>query len=377
MKKKICFIVSTPYTFQFIKNHLIEFSKDYNISLVANINDQNSKILDNFKHDSYKNIAINRNINIIKDLKAIYILYRYFKLNNFDCVHSITPKAGLITAIAGKLAGIRVRIHIFTGQVWATKTGLFRYLLKTLDKVIVKLSTHILVDGNSQRDFLITEGVLKKHEGAVLGIGSISGVDLVQFSPNQEMRKKIRSNLKLLDNIIVFLFLGRLNVDKGIIELAQAFNRLNLENKNVFLLLVGDDEGFMVDKISSIIKNKNSHYFAGLTPTPQNYYQASDVFCLPSYREGFGMSVIEASACKIPVVCSDAYGLMDTIIDNKTGLRHKVKDADDLFIQMKKLSENKVLRDTLGANGLQYIIENFSAKTITKEWVNFYKEILK
>ncbi len=335
MKKKICFIVSSPYSALFLKNHLKILSKEYEIYLVANIDDQNKEVLDFLTIDEYKSIPISRNINVFKDFIAVIKLRKYLKSMKFDAIHSITPKAGLTSALAGKLAGIKNRIHIFTGQVWATRSGLFRTILKTLDKVIAKLSTEILVDGNSQRDFLVAEKVLKKNQGKVLGAGSISGVDLVQFSHNQEMRLKVRKDLNLPQEKVVYLFLGRLNVDKGIVELAHAFNKLSSENKNVFLLLVGVDEGSMLEKINEIISDKNSFYFAGGSHTPEIYYQASDVFCLPSYREGFGMSVIEASACKIPVICSDTYGLMDTIIENKTGLRHKVKDIDSLYEQMK------------------------------------------
>lgn len=376
MKKKICFIVSTPYTFQFIQNHMKSLSNDYTIYLVANIDDKNKEVLKNFKHDFHKSISIERNIHITKDFFAIYNLYKYFRQEKFDAIHSITPKAGLISAVAGRFANIKNRIHIFTGQVWATKDGFFRYLLKILDKIIVSFSTHILVDGNSQKDFLISEGILNKNQGQVLGFGSISGVDLVRFSPNINKRVEIRKNLGLSEDITVFLFLGRLNVDKGIIELAKAFDKLNVENKKTFLLLVGFDEDLMMTKINDIVADKNSFQFINTTPTPEIYYQASDVFCLPSYREGFGMSVIEASACKIPVICSDAYGLMDTIIDNKTGLRHKIKDIEGLYLQMKKLATDKALRNTLGNNGLEYISKYFSADTITKAWTDFYKNLV-
>lgn len=374
MKKNICFIVSSPYTFYFLKTHFEKFIEDYNIYLVANIDDKNRHVLDNFEFSNFKSISINRNINIVKDIKAIYDLYKYFKLNKFDSIHSLTPKAGLITAIAGKLAGIKIRIHIFTGQVWATKKGAFRNLLIVLDKVIVKLSTHILVDGNSQKNFLISEKVLKVNQGHVLGAGSISGVDLSKFTPNSNIRITVRKKLNLSDDMVVYLFLGRLTKDKGVIELAKAFQKLRSENKNVYLLLVGSDEGAFND-VSKILNNKDYFNFVGATETPEIYHQASDVFCLPSYREGFGMSVIEASACGIPVICSDAYGLKDTIIDKKTGLRHKVKNVDDLYDKMKILSINKNLRETLGDNGVKYIKENFSSKIISNEWVSFYKEL--
>lgn len=374
MKKKICFVVSSPFTGMFLVNQLKELSKYYTIYLVANITDANKSILSHQQFDGYHSVPIGRSIQLYNDLKATYLLYRYFKKMNFDAIHSITPKAGLISALAGKLARVPNRFHIYTGQVWATKTGFFKWLLKQLDKVIARLTTQVLVDGHSQRDFLVAEGVLKKDQGRVLGAGSISGVDLDKFTPNHDVGTAIRAQHKLADDNIVYLYLGRLNTDKGVLELAHAFNKLAQANEKVFLLLVGIDEEGMMEKIHAIITNKDRFYFAGSTPHPEKYYQASDVFCLPSYREGFGMSVIEASACKIPVICSDAYGLLDTIVDNKTGLRHKVKDVEGLFIQMNKLAGDAALRSTLGSNGMKYIQDNFSSEIITDVWVRFYLE---
>lgn len=374
MKKKICFVVSTPFTTMFLLNQLKAFSKDYELFLVANINDENKYILQHQNFDHHKSIPISRNINPIKDLKTVYSLFKYFRKMKFDAVHSITPKAGLVTALAAKFAKIENRFHIFTGQVWATKTGFFRFLLKTLDKLVARFATQILVDGKSQRDFLIKENVLKKGGAIVLGNGSISGVDLEKYKADKSVRDSVRNSLNLPDETVVYLFLGRLNIDKGIVELAKAFNKLSQQKDSVFLLIVGFDEAAIMERVDEIILDKSTYHFAGGTTTPEKYYQASDVFCLPSYREGFGMSVMEASACQVPVICSDAYGLLDTIVDNSTGLRHLVKDVESLYKKMDQLSDNKSLREELGKNGRKYVEDNFSSELLVKEWSRFYNQ---
>lgn len=126
-------------------------------------------------------VPIERQISIRNDFEALLALWKIFKKESFDSVHSITPKAGLLTSIAAWLAGIKVRIHIYTGQVWATRKGMMRYLLKTMDKIIALFDNHILVDGESQRQFLIKEGVLKDSNSEVLAHGSICGVKLEKF----------------------------------------------------------------------------------------------------------------------------------------------------------------------------------------------------
>jgi glycosyltransferase involved in cell wall biosynthesis len=134
--------------------------------------------------------------------------------------------------------------------------------------------------------------------------------------------------------------------------------------------------------MKNICKNKfvkiqidNIIYF-GPTPKPQEVLQAADVFCLPSYREGFGTSVIEASLLELPIICSDTYGLTETIIENTTGLRHEVKNVNQLYNQMRLLTEDATTRSYLGKNGRQYVLDHFSADEISLHWLKFYKTIL-
>jgi len=276
--------------------------------------------------------------------------------------------------MAAYMAGVKNRVHIFTGQVWCNKGGVVRSLLIYLDKLIVKSSTHILVDGESQRTFLINQHIINDSNSKVLGKGSISGVDTGRFVANPSTRKKMRDELSLKDDDIVFGFLGRINKDKGILDLAHAFKMLKGDYPNVKLLIIGYDEENLVPQVKRIIADDNSVTFYGPTPNPEMVLQALDVFCLPSYREGFGTSVIEASLLGLPVICSDAYGLMDTIIENKTGLRHGAGNIRSLNDQMRKLIQLPDLRKYLGENGARFVTDNFTAENISGHWLKFYQQ---
>lgn len=372
--KKICFIVSAPVTAKaFLVKHFEVLSKEFEITLVANFEngeDFNIPFVKEKKH-----ISIHRNISIFKDLKALIQLYVFLKKEKFDAVHSVTPKAGLISSVASWLSRTPMRVHIFTGQVWHTAFGIKKSFLKFLDKLVVFFTTHILVDGQSQRIFLIQNKIIKESNSKVLGKGSISGVDTNKFIPSLQIRNKYRDEIKLKENDVVFSFLGRLNTDKGILDLAKAFKKIEEKYNNVKLLLIGFDEENMQEKINKL-EIENVIYF-GPTSKPQEVLQAADVFCLPSYREGFGTSVIEASLLELPVICSDTYGLAETIIENKTGLRHQVKNVEQLSNQMDLLVNAEDTRHLLGKNGRLYVLDNFSAEKISNEWLLFYKENLK
>lgn len=377
MKKKICFVVAIPGTAQsFLKDHIEALSKEYDVFLVCN--SLNKQDLEGLQVTDVHVVDIHREISIWNDLKAVFTLSAYFRKMHFDAVHSVTPKAGLVTALAAWMARVPHRIHIFTGQVWATARGFKRWMLKSLDKVIATLDNHILVDGNSQREFIIKEGVVKREKSQVFGSGSISGVNTERFKNNPEVRNRIRTELGLNEKL-VFILLGRMNHDKGVGDLMEAFNRLALEHPNAFLLLVGMNENGYMESLPPYpqLKEKDNYLYYGSTPRPEDILQAADVFVLPTYREGFGTSVLEASSIGLPVICSDAYGVMDAMVENETGLRCKVGDVESIYQCMKTFCEHPELITKYGDAGCRRVHEKFQGTTLTHYWVDFYRSLLK
>lgn len=374
-RKKICFVVSSLGTAKvFLMNHIQELNVHFDIYLVGNYEEIAMPFLKELPIKDIKNIAIPRNVSLVKDVRAVLHLRTYFIEMKFDAVHTVTPKVGLLGILAARLGGVRIRIHIFTGQVWHTKTGFIKTFLMFLDRFLVWNTTHILVDGESQRQFLIKNKIVEESNSFVLGKGSISGVDTKRFVPSAIMKKEVREELGIKKDEVVFMFLGRMNTDKGINELAEAFSTIKKKYNNALLLLVGEDEENMAPLVKQKVNVDKAVIFYGVTLTPERLLQACDVFCMPSYREGFGTSVIEASLLEKPIICSDTYGLMETIIDQKTGLRHKVADVDSLYFAMEKLLHNQDLRLALGKGGREYVLKNFSAQTISKKWVEFYNQ---
>lgn len=377
MKKNICFVTAVAATAEsFLHDHISALRNEYCVYYVCNEPDEKKIKL---KLDGYHYVNIQRKISIWNDLRAVWQMYSYLKKMKFDAVHTVTPKAGLVTAIAARLAGIPHRTHIFTGQAWATRTGVMKCLLKLTDKMIVWLDNYIMVDGKSQRSYIEKEGVLKKGQGIVFLHGSISGVNSERFVPNRTTRNEIREKIGIKDEMLCFIFLGRLNHDKGIGELYEAYNRLATERKDVFLLLVGiDEEGYITRSLEykSIKEGENFHFY-GLTPEPEKVLNAGDVYVLPTYREGFGTSVLEAACIGLPSICSDAYGVQDAFIDGETGLRCKVGDAESLYQCMRKMCENPDMVKEMGRKSRERALRDFDGAKLTECWVDFYREILK
>ena len=339
----------------------------------------NNILLDNISNKiEIINLPIVREINLISDLFALLKLILIFRKNKFSLVHSVSPKAGLLTAIAAWAIQVPNRLHTFTGQVWVTKKGMIKWLLKLLDKLIITLNTKILVDSISQEEFLIKENLLNVGNALVLGSGSLGGVDLQRFQSSTRQRKIVRQELNISSDCIVFLFVGRIKKDKGVFELAKAFKNISLNNNNnIALLIVGPDEDNLVQRLSSVLDSSfNYTRFIDFTNTPEKYMMASDIFVLPSYREGFGSVIIEAASCGIPSIGSDIYGLSDAIKDGETGILVPVKSEKYLEEAMIKLLDNNNLRIKMGDMACHHAQDSFSQDKITMLLIKLYERII-
>lgn len=374
--KKICFVLTTDVTIKaFLLSHLLALSKFYDIVIITNTNNSNflnelgikSKVIP---------LSISRDINLFSDLINLIILIKIFYKESFSSVHSITPKAGLLAMLAAWLTRVPLRIHTFTGQVWVTKSGFSRFLLKSIDRLIALITTHNIVDSQSQRRFLINENIITCDKSIVFCKGSISGVDVKRFKPDSNVRNKIRSQLNLAQTTIVFLFVGRLTRDKGVLDLAKAFSQLHVGSAH--LIFVGTDEQNVRNEIMHIVGSCEKYvHFIEHTDHPEHYMSAADVLCLPSYREGFGSVVIEAAAVGIPAIASRIYGLTDAILEGETGLLHDAHDIDAIKKCLESLTNNQNLRTTLGKQAMARAIKDFDCQNITQAWLDFYYQNIK
>lgn len=378
-KKKIAFVVAIPMTATtFLMDHIAVLMRYYDVQLICNFpNDESKKPFEELGLKCHS-VPILRNINVSGDLKGLISLVKLFKREKYQCVHSVTPKSGLLTALAGWLVGVPNRVHIFTGQVWATRKGFMRLMLKSMDRLIAKLNTRLMVDGEGQRRFLIDEGVLTEKNSIVPAEGSIAGIKLDRFVISKDVREEERRRIGLKEDDVVFIFLGRLNHDKGIGELYEAFNKLILECENAKLLFYGIDEEGYDEKVSnySNIKRDVNYFFPGLTKTPYKALQAGDVFVLPTWREGFGVSVLEAQALALPVITSDAYGVVDASVEGVTSLRCGVNDPECLYLAMKTYYENPDMRKQHGEAGRKRVVEKFNNERVSQAWLDIYKDML-
>ena len=374
---KVALVCAVPLTFNaFMRDHIVAISEAYKLTLACNGHKSDLK-LDSSSCIQFENIPIQRKIAPFLDLYALVKLCFLFWRNQFSLVHSITPKAGLLAMTAAFVCNIPVRLHVFTGQVWVTKTGVSRFILKNMDRITASLATHLLADSYSQRMFLIHEGVVKASKISVLMGGSIGGVDSERFSPNSAARELVRRALGIPKEDVLALFIGRLTLDKGIMDLALAFKEIAIKQPNLRLMIVGPDEGNITQRLSELlIDYRDRVHIVSYTDQPEKYMAAADIFCLPSYREGFGSVVIEAAAVGLPALASKIYGLTDAVEEGVTGFLHEPRSVEQLMRLLERYASDTDLRIQMGQNARARAIKQFSSEGLVQAQMKFYSDAL-
>lgn len=375
--KSVCLITTSPLIVNFfLVPYLDSLKRAYRVSLAVNTG-EDTPLPEDLGVEVIP-MPILRKISPWGDLRALASLVRLFREKRFDAVHSFSPKAGLLATMAGRITGVPVRIHTYTGQVWTTRSSIMRSLLIAADRAIARFATHLLADSPSQRQMLLRAGILRGAEKCrVLGSGSVSGVDPGRFRPDGTARAAARRELGIAQDATVLLFLGRLTRDKGVFDLAQAFASVAAVHPAAVLLMVGPDEEQVRSKIDSICRAHAAQLrFAGYTRSPERFVAAADLLCLPSYREGFGNAVIEAAAAGVPAIGSRIYGITDAIIEGETGLLHSPADANDLAKKIEILMKDPALRSRLGARARQRALNEFSQQRLTQALLEYYRDAL-
>ena len=327
-------------------------------------------------------IEMARAIAPVADLSALVRLWRLYRRGNFDIVHSTTPKAGLLSAVAGLLAGVPLRIHTFTGQPWATLSGPVRWLTRMSDWLITHLNTQCYADSASQRDFLIAEGLARADQVKVLGAGSIAGVnvDKIKEAARRHPAAATKAALSIPENAAVIAFIGRVTRDKGIVELITAFDRVLQQCPDCYLVVVGPLEPERDALPAEILKTIRDHpriRFTGYQPEPEKYLAAADLLCLPSYREGFGNVVIQAAAIAVPTVGTSIVGLRDSVDDGETGVLVPPMNDAALADALIGLLSDAGKREKMGRAAAIRAVDLFSASHINSLVVQEYRELFK
>ena len=382
--KRIC-IVTTMWSS--INNWIKPFLKEYNakgidVTIVCNMDSEYEKELKSqFPFIHTFPVMFPRGINITGSVKSIWSLFKFFRKNEFDMVQYSTPNASMYAAVASKLAGIPIRLYCQWGMVYVTMSGIKRKVFRFVEKTVCKLSTMVQPDSEGNLQFCREQGFYDETKSCVIWNGSAKGLDLSAFdiTKKQEYSEETKQKYSIPEDAPVIGFVGRLGKEKGCNELFKTFKRIKAAFPNAKLLFVGP-----IEKEDTIEPELLKYFFecddiikTDRVSNVEKYISAMDIFVLPSYREGFGMSVIEASAMEVPVVVTEYPGPSCGMKDGLTGYAVPVKDDEKLYECILKLMNDRDLCKKMGIAGRKFVEETFEQKTFIEKYMENRINLLK
>ena len=374
MKKKVIRISTIPMSLDvLLQGQLRMLAEHYEVVGVSSPGADLEKVE---KREGIRTLAVpmERKIAPFKDLVSLIRLIRLFHREKPWMVHSITPKAGLLAMMAAWICRVPVRVHLFTGLVFPTTTGLKQKILMATDKLTCACATRVIPEGKGvKRDleqFNITSKPLE-----IIGNGNINGIDLDYFACTAEVEEKAQAYRK--KDTTTFCFVGRMVRDKGINELVAAFEKLHQAHPDTRLLLVGPFEDALdpvLPETKRMIEQHAAIEWMGWQKDIRPFLAASDVFVFPSYREGFPNVVIQAGAMELPCLVTDINGCNEIIEEGVNGCIIPSQDQQALYEAMEKLLDTE-LRETLRQQARPQIANRYERKALWKELLQFYRSL--
>lgn len=328
----------------------------YDITLIANMEEGFAERNSDFAKCIH--FEIGRGVNIKDFLFAPRRLKKIFREEGFDAIYYMTPNAAMYASIAGKRAKIKTRIYNQCGIRYVAFSGLKRRIFRFVERLTCKNSTHVKSQSPKNMQFAIDEGLTEKDKISVVGIGGTIGVDLSECRSFDKGRARtsLREKYGIPSDAFVYGYVGRINADKGINELIEAFFSLKDEKKDAYLVLVGMyDEQNPISKENYELASRDERVvLTGNVPTDEVYAHMAMLDCLthPTYREGFGKVLQEAMGVGIPIITTDIPGPSEVVENGKLGILCRARDSAELADKMRLLYENAELRSALSREGL-------------------------
>lgn len=380
---KLIRITTVPISLEkLLENQLKYMSEFYEVIAVSSDKEKLEKF--GIKEDirTY-HLEMTRQITPLKDLKALWKLYRFLRKEKPFIIHTHTPKAGVVGMLAAKMAGVPHRLHTVAGLPLLEAIGNKRKLLNFVEWMTYRCATHIYPNSKGLEEIIINEKFCSPEKLKVLGNGSSNGINTSFFDPNRfgfEEKETLKKELGITDEDFLFIFVGRLVGDKGINELVDAFKTASREINNIKLLLVGPFESnldpLLTETLEEIESNKNI-ITTGHQNDVRGYLAISDVLVFPSYREGFPNVVMQAGAMGIPCIVTNINGCNEIILEGENGMIIPVKDKNAIYNAMMEMIENENLRIRLQRNARNMIVSRYEQNIIWDMILAEYKNLEK
>ncbi|MDH5828701.1 glycosyltransferase family 4 protein [Sphingobacterium faecium] len=386
-KVRLIRITTVPISLKLLLKGQHDFMKNKGFDVLGV--SSSGKELDEVKHDEQipvHTLEMTRMISPLQDLKSLWAFYWLCKKVKPTIVHSHTPKAGIVSMLGARLAGVPIRLHTVAGMPLMEAAGIKRVILDWVEKLTYGAATGVYPNSKGLYDFIVQHQYTNNEKLKVIGNGSSNGIDTSFFS-REELKEvdlnKLRMSLNINENDFVFIFVGRLVSDKGINELVEAFKVLGNTSKvdrNIKLLLVGPLETALDPLLDVTLKDIQANpniISVGFQKDVRPYFAISDALVFPSYREGFPNVVMQAGAMGLPAIVSDINGCNEIIVEGQNGTIIPVKNSVAIQKTMERLLIDKGFYFSLKQNARKMICERYEQQVVWDALLTEYKQLLK
>ncbi len=379
MKKKFFITTTIPATLGFFKGNLAYLNEVFEVYAISSQKDELNEL---GRKEGIKTffIPMRRPISLFYDIVSLFRFIKLFLVERPDIVHGNTPKASLLSMVSAKLSGVKVRIYMCHGLRYQGTTGIMRLLLMKMEKITCACATEVICVSKGVRNILIEDGICAKNKAVVIHHGSASGIDLDYFKIDSSLQNTdVREKLGISLTDFVFIFVGRIVKDKGVNELISSFEKLHSQINSVHLILVGSEEKDLnpiSKKNRETIETHLNIHAVGRQIDIRPYLLSSDAFVLPSYREGFGMVLLEAGAMGLPCITTNISGCNEIVIHGENGEIIPPRDENALYEKMKDWVVHKDKLAYMSSHARSFVENRFDKKTVWLKLLDEYNRLL-
>lgn len=380
---KICMITTIAKSFECFVTDSAENLANKGFDVTIMCNEMDEAFLS--KHEKFArciHLPAKRGVDPVSLVKSVRLMRRVFRRENFDIVQYSTPNAAFYCALSASAMKKSLRVYNQWGLRYIGFKGIKRFIFKMIEKYTCSRSTHVISTSPKNMQFNINEGLCPKEKISVIGKGGTIGVDfsVYDISKKEEYRKQVREEYAIKDGTFVFCFVGRLNADKGINELINAYRALTYRYSDTKLMLIGMEDNTNPPDAELIewAKNSDSVIFTGVVSSLRvaQLMSACDMMVHPTYREGFSMVIQEGMAMALPVVSTDVPGPSEVIVNHETGILVPAHSDKALLKEMEALMNDSERRQLYIQNGRRRVELLFARPVMLQNIYDNYIKLL-
>jgi len=382
MKPRVLHVTTVPMTLRFLAGHVAHAKgKGFEVHALSSPGEALDECAGRMQIEVHT-VVMSRRITPLVDLAALWRIVRVIRRLRPTIVDAHTPKGGLLAMMAATLCRVPVRMYHQHGLPLMTATGAKRRILRGAERTACWLAHQVICVSESLREVAIAEGLCPPEKIKVLKHGSIDGIEADRkFNPariSTESAQLVRARHEIPPGALVMGFVGRIVRDKGLIELVQSWRVLREEWPSLHLLVAGpfESEDPIPADVESTLRSDPRIHLAGTVHDMPGFYRALDLLVLPTYREGFGASLLEASAMELPVIATRIPGCVDAVRDGETGLLVPVRDAEALTAAIRTYLGDPGLRREHGAKGRDRARRDFDPEMMREALFQEYLRLL-